>query len=102
MVVLFPLGIRCRLVVWRFWFCVVRSLSIRRCFSAGSFIVYKASRIRRTAQDGDKNLCCFAGEEVGFRQDAPAADGEEDREFIKTVLYLFCLKVFLYLLGFNH
>ena len=63
----------------------VRSLSIRRCFPAGSFIVYKASRVRHAAQDGDKNLCYFAGEEVGFRQAAPAADGEEDREFARTV-----------------
>ena len=71
-------------------------------FLPGRSSFTKASRVRRAAQDGDNNMCCFAGEEVGFRQDAPAADGEEDREFIKTVLYLFCLKVFLYLLGFNH
>ena len=63
----------------------VRFLSIRRC-PAGSFIVYKASRVRRAAQDGDKNLCCFVGEEVGFKQCAPAAGGEEDRELTRIRL----------------
>ena len=32
------------------------------------------------------NLCCFAGEEVGFKQCAPAAGGEEDRELTRILL----------------
>ena len=65
--------------------CSVRFLSIRRC-PAGSFIGYKASRFRRATQDGEKNLCCFAGEEVGFKQCALTAGGEEDRELTRTWL----------------
>ncbi|XP_039848122.1 uncharacterized protein LOC120707309 isoform X2 [Panicum virgatum] len=32
------------------------------------------------------NLCCFAGEEFGFKQCAPAAGGEEDRELTRIWL----------------
>jgi hypothetical protein len=63
-------------------------------FFSRSFSVDKACQIQCAAQDNNKKLCFFAGEEVGFELRTPTEDGEEDwEEFTRTrVQFLFSFK----------
>ncbi|CAN6310354.1 unnamed protein product [Urochloa humidicola] len=54
-----------------------RCLAIRFCRVVQRL---KCTSIGCAAQDGNKNFCGFAREEVGFRHYAPAGGGEEHRE----------------------